>query len=134
MTSIDRHARLDNERQQLREAAHRLLAGHPQRSNGKLTVATLATEAGISRQRLYEYHPDLVAEFNSTTGRAPTAPNVQALQQQLANAHERIHQLEGHTTMLQEYIRTLSAVITELTHEAQTGNVVALPRRRRSEK
>jgi hypothetical protein len=134
MTPIDGQARFDNERHQLREAAHRLLAGIPQRSNGKLTVAALAAEAGISRQPLYEHHPDLVNEFKSTTGRAPIAPNVEALQQQLANSHERIDQLQDYVTVLREHIRTLSAVITELTHEAQAGNVVALPRRRRSEK
>jgi hypothetical protein len=56
---------------------------------------------------------------------------MQALQQQRDNAYERIHQLEDHITLLQERIRTLGAVITELAHEAQAGNVVALPRRRR---
>jgi hypothetical protein len=129
MTPDDRQAHLDNERRQVREAAGWLLAGTPQGSNGKHTVATLAAEAGISRQRLYEHHADLVDEFKTTTGGA-VSPDVQALQQQLDNSRERIHQLEGHITLLQERIRTLSATIPELTHEAQASNVVALPLRR----
>jgi hypothetical protein len=131
MIPVGRQAHLDNERHQVREAAQRLLTGAPQHSNGRHTVAALAVEAGISRQRLYEYHADLVAEFKTTTGRGVISPNVQALQQQLADSRERIHQLEGHVTLLQNRIRTLGAVITELTLEAQAGNVVALPPKRR---
>ncbi len=130
MTPVDRQAHLDNERHQVREAAGRLLAGTPQRSNGRHTVAALAAEAGISRQRLYEHHADLAAEFKTTTGGA-ISPNVEALQQQLANSRERIHELEGQVTLLQERIRTLGAVITELSLEAQAGNVVVLPPNRR---
>ena len=127
MTTVDRQAHLDHERQQIREAAQRLLAGTAQRSSGKHTVAALAVEAGISRQRLYEHHADLLARFKTTMGGGAIAPSVQALQQQLASSRERIHELEGQVTLLQDRIRTLGAVITELTLEARADNVVALP-------
>jgi len=126
-----RQAHLDNERHQVREAAQRLLTGAPQHSNGRHTVAALAVEAGISRQRLYEHHTELVTEFKTTTGRGSVSPTIQALQQQLADSRERVQQLEGQVIVLQIRIRTLAAVITELTLEAQASNVVALPSRRR---
>ena len=118
MIPVDRQAHLDHERQQVREAAQRLLTGAPQHSNGRHTVAALAAEAGVLRQRLYEHHAELVAEFQTTTGRRAISPNVQALQQELADSRQRIHQLKGHVTLLQKRIRTLGAVIAELTHEA----------------
>jgi AcrR family transcriptional regulator len=127
----DREACLDNERHRVREAAQRLLTGVPRHSNGRHTVAALAVETGISRQRLYEHHADLVAEFKAATGRGANPPNVQALQQQLADSRNRTHQLEEQVALLQNRIRTLSAVIAELSLEAQARNVVALASRRR---
>jgi len=133
MNSVDRQVHLDHERLQVREAARRLLTGAPERSSGRHTVAALAAEARISRQRLYEHHADFLAEFRTAPGGRPAAANLQLLQQQLAGAQQRIQHLEDHCTALQERIRTLSAVITELTQEAQaSGVVVAMPRRRHS--
>jgi len=107
----------------------RLLAGAPQRSNGKLTVATLAAEAGLPRHRLYEHHADLAAEFKAAAGGGPPSPSIQALQQQLVGAQgDRIQTLEASNKLLTERIMTLCAVITELTHEAKANNVVALSR------
>lgn len=130
MTTVDRPARLATEQRLLREAADRLLAGTPQRSNGSLTIATLAAEAGVPRHRVYEHHAHLVVEFKTTThaGR-PISADLQALRQQLADAHQRIQQLEATQTQLTTKITTLCAVIVELTHEAHADNVVALPRR-----
>jgi AcrR family transcriptional regulator len=130
MTTVDRSARLASEQRLLREAADRLLAGTPQRSNGSLTIATLAAEAGLPRHRVYEHHADLIAKFKTTTlaGR-PISADLQAVRQQLADAHQRIQQLEATQTQLTAKITTLCAVITELTHEAHADNVVALPRR-----
>lgn len=48
----DRTTRLDTEREGLRQAIERLLAGTPYRSTGALTVTTLAIEAGLPRHRL----------------------------------------------------------------------------------
>lgn len=131
MTPADRHTQLDNERQQLRNAMQRLLTGTARRSNGKHTITTLATESGLSRQRLYEHHADLVTEFKTTAAGSPVSPDVQALQQQLANSHETIQQLKQDNTALHERIRTLCAVITELTQEANADNIVAIPTHRR---
>ncbi|AEM88691.1 hypothetical protein [Streptomyces violaceusniger] len=46
----------------LQAACERLLRGEPARSDGSLTVASLAMEAGVSRASAYR-HPHVVAEF-----------------------------------------------------------------------
>jgi hypothetical protein len=130
VTAINEPTRIDTERQQIRDAAQRLLEGKPIRSNGKPTVSTLAHEAAVPRQRLYEHHADLIDEFKTSAVGGPTPPDLQALQQQLADALTRITDLETDNNLLQKRIRTLSAVIAELTHETKGGNVIALPRTR----
>jgi hypothetical protein len=130
MTTSDRQARLDEERRQIRQAVQRLLDGTTQRSNGKLTVAMLAIEAALPRHRLYEHHTDLVTEFKTTAGAGPVPPSVQAAQEQLAVANKRAGDLQAENELLRQQITTLSALITELTLEAQADNILNLPRRR----
>jgi hypothetical protein len=123
--------RADQERRLIAEAVQRLVTRTPQRSDGKLTIATLAVESGVSRQRLYEHHADLITEFRAQTTGAPAgSPAISALSAQLADGHERIRELEAANTALDEKIRTLCAVIAELTHETSATNVVALPARK----
>jgi hypothetical protein len=62
MRDRDAHAHAEEARQ-IQAAAARLLAGAPQRSNGRLCVVTLAGEAWLNRARLYEQHGDLVDAF-----------------------------------------------------------------------
>jgi hypothetical protein len=127
-----RQNRLEAERTQLREASQRLLTGCAGRSSGALTVAGLAIEAALPRNRLYEHHADLVTEFKSAAGGGPITPNIQALQQQLAAAHDQIRKLADINATLERQVTTLAAVITEMTHEHHAGNIVALPQRRRA--
>jgi len=53
---------------------------------------------------------------------------IQALQQQLVVAHDRIQTLQASNKLLRDRITTLCAAITELAHEAAANNVVALSR------
>jgi hypothetical protein len=131
VTPGEQHSRLETEREQIRAAMRRLLAGTPERSDGKLTAVTLATEAGLPRHRLYEHHFEVVAEFKIAAGGGPVPPSVSALQQQLADAQERVRELEEDNKLLQNKLTTLCAVITELTHQAHADNVTAMPPRRR---
>jgi AcrR family transcriptional regulator len=117
------------EQRLIEEAAQRLLGRTPQRSDGKITIASLAIEAGVSRQRLYEHHADVIAGFRNQANGAPGSPESSALRSQLAEAHERIRELEAAGAAREERIRTLCAVIAELTHEASATNVVVLPAR-----
>ncbi|MBF6333241.1 hypothetical protein [Nocardia transvalensis] len=125
----DRQAQLDAEQHQLREAAKRLLTGAPHRSNGKLTVAGLATEANVPRHRLYEHHTELIAEFKAAAGGGPIPVSVQALQQQLDDALARERKLIDTNKILTARIRALAAVIAEFTLESTTSNIVPFGQR-----
>ena len=53
----------ERDRQVIRDAMERLLAGKPIRSNGSLYVTTLAKEADVKRHMLTLRHTDLQDEF-----------------------------------------------------------------------
>jgi hypothetical protein len=53
----------DPTRDHIRAATDRLLAGTPLRSDGALTVVSLAAEAGIKRHLLTHRHTDLKEDF-----------------------------------------------------------------------
>ena len=55
----------EQERQAIRDAMTRLLDGAPVRSDGKLTIKSLADEAGVKRWLLTHKHLDLQDEFRS---------------------------------------------------------------------
>ena len=123
-------ARNDEEHQRVRAAMSRLQDNKAEQSNGARTVVALADESGVPRQRLYEHHSDLLNEFKATVGCGPVTPNAEALQRQLAQARAHNQELAAENTHLRSKIRTLSAVITELTHETSGANVVvSMPRR-----
>ena len=80
MTNTD-----DKERRQIRDAMDRLLKGDPIRSDGKLTVKSLAVEADLKRWYLTHKHTDLQHEFRDrvrTHGATPAA--MAALHAQIA--------------------------------------------------
>ena len=52
-----------DERDRIRAAMDRILAGTPERSNGALTTVALAIEAGVPRNALTQRHTDLKDEF-----------------------------------------------------------------------
>ncbi|MET9778833.1 hypothetical protein ABZ023_32055 [Streptomyces sp. NPDC006367] len=55
--------RHEDERSRIRAAMDRLLAGQPTCSNGSLTAAALAAEAGVHRMAVQKRHADLKGEF-----------------------------------------------------------------------
>ncbi|MFA7509086.1 MULTISPECIES: hypothetical protein [Mycolicibacterium] len=123
-------ARNDEERQLVQAAMSRLRESKAERSNGAHTVVALADESGIPRQRLYEHHSDLLNEFKESVGCGPVGSNVEALQRQLAEASDHNQELAAENAELRGKIRTLSAVIAELTHETSgTTVVVPMPRK-----
>ncbi|KKE98392.1 hypothetical protein [Mycolicibacterium obuense] len=126
----DAGERNDEEHQQVRAAMNRLRDNKAEQSTGARTVVALADESGVTRQRLYEQHSDLLNEFKATVGCGPVTPNAEALQRQLAQARAHNQELAAENAHLRGKIRTLSAVITEITHETSGANVVvSMPRR-----
>lgn len=65
----------------------RLIDGKPIRSDGKLTVKSLAEEAGVKRWLLTHKHTDLQDEFRA---RVEAHGQVPAAQQALAEENDRI--------------------------------------------
>ena len=101
------------ERRLIRDAMGRLLAGEPIRSDGKLTVKSLAAEAGLKRWYLTHKHTDLRDEFydrvriQGTTPAAMTAlyEEITALketqQQDRAALRETVARMEIHAREIQ---------------------------------
>ena len=91
----------DTERAAIRDAMTRLLDGAPIRSDGKLTIKSLADEAGVKRWILTHRHTDLQDEFRTratTHGREPEP--VRVLRAQLEQARQE-------TTRLRQELRAV---------------------------
>ena len=98
----------ESERQAIRDAMARLLDGQPIRSDGKLTIKSLADEAGVKRWLLTHRHTDLQAEFRAridSHGRDPET--VQRLKQELEH-------LEQDNKRLREDLRQAKATVVLL--------------------
>ena len=107
-----------DERIHIRVAMDRLLAGKPTVSNGSLTVAALAVEAGVHRMALMKRHADLKNEFyervRNETQQVPEAERrlretVSKLRKTIANQKAEIEELRQQVTSL----TLASAVLTQ---------------------
>ncbi|MET7901142.1 hypothetical protein ABZS86_06555 [Streptomyces sp. NPDC005355] len=77
----------------LRAASDRLLRGEPTRSDGALTVASLAVEAGVSRASAYRC-PQAVAEFRKLVAeQEDTASSAMTLRQEVQTLRAAERQL-----------------------------------------
>lgn len=84
----------DGERRTIRDAMDRLIVGAPLRSDGKLTIKSLAEEAGVKRWMLTHRHTDLQDEFRARIARSGTeAEPVRKLKEQLAELHQQNERL-----------------------------------------
>lgn len=73
-----------DERDLIRAAMDRILSGHPERSNGALTIVALAEEADVPRNALTQRHPDLKNEFyDKVRARGQTPDSEKRLRQQV---------------------------------------------------
>lgn len=96
------------ERSAIRDAMTRLLDGRPVRSDGKLTIKSLADEAGVKRWILTHRHQDLQVEFKDRVARHGTDPEpVRVLK-------GRIEGLTEETRRLREQLREARATISML--------------------
>ncbi|MFJ7911411.1 hypothetical protein [Kitasatospora sp. NPDC096204] len=126
-----------DERTRIRQAIDRLLTGQGTASDGSLTAAALAVEAGVHRMALMKRHADLKNEFYERV-RADTAQipetekrlreTIVKLKQTVADKNAEILELRQQITML-----TLAgAVLIERLNDAgdqpgAAGNVVRFP-------
>jgi hypothetical protein len=61
-------------RDAIEQAIERLLDGNPLNSDGKLTIKSLAVEAGVPRHQLTEVHTDLKDRFYARIGNLEAPP------------------------------------------------------------
>jgi hypothetical protein len=105
-----------DERDAIKAAASRLLAGTPLRSNGALTVVTLAEEAGVKRHVLTHRHTDLKDLFYAQVralGQVPDSERrlreeLDMTTRRLAEANEHIRNLENDNDALARIVNVLA--------------------------
>ncbi|WP_328308425.1 hypothetical protein OG432_05865 [Streptomyces sp. NBC_00442] len=103
----------------LKAASERLLRGEPTRSDGSLTVASLAVEADVSRASAYRY-PQVLAEFRNLVAEredaaAPSASlrqevqSLKAAERGLRQEHAReVRELRSSINVLAQQVQFLT--------------------------
>lgn len=112
----------ETQRQTIRDATTRLIEGKPLRSDGKLTIKSLADEAGVKRWLLTHKFTDLQDEFKvrvEATGGEPAV--VVKLREQLKERDETITRLRAEIRELTNDRQQLERVINVLSLEQQHG-------------
>jgi septal ring factor EnvC (AmiA/AmiB activator) len=121
----------DRERGQIHAAMDRLLAGTPLRSDGALTVVSLAVEADVKRHVLTHRHTDLKDEFYARVraqGRVPASEQelrdeLKATQEKLAEVREENRQLKASVEAFARIVNVLTAENDRLTQQqSEPGN------------
>jgi hypothetical protein len=119
----------------LRAASERLLRGEPTRSDGALTVASLAVEAGVSRASAYRC-PQAVADFRKLVAEQEDAAasamtlrqEVQALraaERELRRAHaHEARELRASINVLAQHVQFLTLENQRLAEAADQRNRV----------
>jgi hypothetical protein len=107
-----------DERDRIRSAMDRILAGTPERSNGALTVVALATEAGVPRNALTQRHLDLKAEFyDRVRARGEMPDSEKRLRQQIVKLKELRKSDKAEIAQLQTDREALVRAVHQLTVE-----------------
>jgi septal ring factor EnvC (AmiA/AmiB activator) len=127
------------ERDQIRAAMDRTLAGAPERSNGALTIVALAIEAGVPRNALTQRHTDLKDEFyqrirergSANEDEARLRATIARLRQTIANKNKELAQLRADVPALVRAVNQLTTENQQLrdTHASTGGSVIPFPGR-----
>ena len=127
-----------DEREQIRAAMDRILAGVPEQSNGALTVVALAIEAGVPRNALTQRHTDLKNEFYQrikehgadNADEARLRATIAKLKKTIAGKNRELAQLRADVPALVRAVSQLTMENQQL-RDARTGggNVIPFPGR-----
>ncbi|MGO4634965.1 hypothetical protein AB4225_29160 [Streptomyces sp. 2RAF24] len=108
-----------NERTRIRQAIDRLLAGQATVSNGSLTAAALAVEAGVHRMALMKRHADLKNDFyervRTETGQTPEPEK--RLRQTITRLKQTITEQSAEIHALRQQVIRLTLAAAVLTHD-----------------
>ena len=118
---------------QLRAAADRLLAGTPLRSDGKLTIKSLAEEAGIKRWILVNKYPlqlknKYEAEFRQAGKKAASVRKADERADQLIR---QLREARAEITHLEAVNRAYALIIDQLSAERYQADLLREPPPRR---
>jgi hypothetical protein len=125
------------ERERIRAAMDRILAGAPERSSGALTVVALATEAGVPRNAITQRHTDLKNEFyQRIKERSAVNEDEARLRATIARLRKTIEAKNRELAQLRADVPALVRAVSQLTLENQqlrdaraSGSVVPFPGR-----
>ncbi|WP_406511104.1 hypothetical protein OG851_00465 [Streptomyces sp. NBC_00161] len=109
------------ERQEIRAAAERLLAGTPLRSPvGKLTGTELIAECGLRRDVVYGDHKELVDEFRARAKAQSFTPQVvQNMAEENIALREALAKIKAELAAEREWVHALVRAATELSLELE---------------
>jgi hypothetical protein len=126
-----------SERDRIRAAMDRILAGSPERSNGALTVVALAIEAGVPRNALTQRHTDLKDDFYQRIrergagngDEARLRATIAQLRKTIASKNKELAQLRADVPALVRAVSQLTLVNQKLRdrHASPGGSVVPFP-------
>ena len=120
-----------DERDRIRAAMDRILAGAPERSNGALTVVALAIEADVPRNALTQRHTDLKNEFYQRIKERGAANDDEArLRATIARLRQTIAGKNKELAQLRADVPALVRVVNQLTLENQQLRDMRSSRRR----
>ena len=110
-----------DERAEIEAAMDRLLAGTPLRSDGKLTIVSLAAEADVRRYVLTHKHTDLKDRFYARVRAQDSVPASEtALREQIANLRRKLDDMRGERDEYKQAAQTLARALNVLTFENDT--------------
>jgi hypothetical protein len=118
-----------DERERIRAAMDRILAGTPERSNGALTVVALAQEAAVPRNALTQRHLDLKNDFYERVKERGATPDAEIrLRRTVVKLRETIANKNKELDQLRADVPALVRVVQQLTLEnAQLRELLAQP-------
>jgi chromosome segregation ATPase len=107
-----------DERREIEAAMNRLLNGTPLRSDGKLTIVSLAAEAGVKRHALTHKHTDLKDLFNARVKAQHSAPaNEISLREQNAELRRKLDDMRAERDEYKQAADALARALNVLTAE-----------------
>jgi chromosome segregation ATPase len=107
-----------DERDRIKAAIDRILAGTAQRSNGALTIVALAIEAEVPRNALTQRHTDLKNEFYARAKAATgTSEAEQRLRAQVAKLQAQHTQARAELAQYKTDVTDLVRAVNQLTLE-----------------
>ena len=107
-----------DERREIEAAMDRLLNGTPLRSDGKLTIVSLAAEAGVKRHALTHKHTDLKDLFNARVkGQRSVPASEAALRGQNEELRSKLDEMRTERDEYKQAADALARALNVLTTE-----------------